>query len=63
MKAVVYHGPGQRTWEAIPDPQLMQDTDVLVGSDAATSSGSDLAFDVFSHPAETGALTVSLPND
>jgi threonine dehydrogenase-like Zn-dependent dehydrogenase len=63
MKAVVYHGPGQGTWEAVPDPQLMQDTDVIVGIDAATSCGTDLAYDVFSRPAETGALTVLFPRD
>ena len=63
MKAVVYHGPGQRTWEAVPDPQLMQDTDVIVGIHAATICGTDLADDAFSRPAETGALTVVLQRD
>jgi len=63
MKAVVYHRPGQRTWEAVPDPQLMQDRGVIVGIDAVSSCGTDLAYDVFSRPAETGALGVVLQRD
>jgi alcohol dehydrogenase len=32
MKALVYHGSGERTWEEVPDPQILDDTDVIVGS-------------------------------
>lgn len=42
MKALVYHGPGQRAWEEVPDPQLLKDTDVIVGIDAVTICGTDL---------------------
>jgi alcohol dehydrogenase len=42
MKALVYHGPGQRRWETVPDPQLRADTDVIVGVDAVTICGTDL---------------------
>ena len=42
MHALVYHGPGQRTWEQVPDPVLQQDTDVIVGIDAVTICGTDL---------------------
>ncbi len=42
MKALVYHGPGQRSWEDVPDPQVQDDTDVVVGVDAVTICGTDL---------------------
>jgi alcohol dehydrogenase len=42
MKALVYHGPGVRSWEEVPDPQLLADTDVIVGVDAVTICGTDL---------------------
>jgi alcohol dehydrogenase len=42
MKALVYHGPGQRAWQEVPDPKLESDTDVIVGVDAATICGTDL---------------------
>jgi alcohol dehydrogenase len=42
MKALVYHGPGARTWEEVPDPRLDVDTDVIVGIDAVTICGTDL---------------------
>jgi alcohol dehydrogenase len=42
MKALVYHGPGQRSWEEVPDPAILSDTDVIVGVDAVTICGTDL---------------------
>src|SRR3954462_1454538 len=42
MKALVYHGPGERNWEEVPDPQVRADTDVIVGVDAVTICGTDL---------------------
>jgi len=42
MKALVYHGPGERAWEEVPDPKLEADTDVIVGVDAVTICGTDL---------------------
>jgi hypothetical protein len=29
MKALVYHGPGQRTWAVVPDPAIQEPTDVV----------------------------------
>lgn len=29
MHAVVYHGPGQKSWEEVPDPVLVDDTDAI----------------------------------
>ncbi len=42
MHALVYHGPGQRSWEQVPDPGLLADTDLIVGVDAVTICGTDL---------------------
>ena len=42
MHALVYHGPGQRSWEQVPDPDLQSDTDLIVGVDAVTICGTDL---------------------
>jgi alcohol dehydrogenase len=42
MKAVVYHGPGQKAWEEVPDPEIIDDDDVIVRVDAATICGTDL---------------------
>ena len=33
MKALVYHGPGQKAWEEVPDPELVDPTDVIVRVD------------------------------
>jgi alcohol dehydrogenase len=42
MKAMVYHGPGQCSWEEVTDPQLTADTDVVVSVDTVTICGTDL---------------------
>ena len=42
MKALVYHGPGQRAWEAVPDPTMLEPTDAIVRIDSSTICGSDL---------------------
>jgi alcohol dehydrogenase len=42
MRAVVYHGPGNKTWEEVPDPKLVDDTDVIVRVDTVTICGTDL---------------------
>jgi alcohol dehydrogenase len=42
MKALVYHGPGQREWEEVPDPVIEQPTDVVVRIETSTICGSDL---------------------
>src|SRR2546423_4942563 len=42
MKALVYHGPGQRAWEDAPDPKIQAPTDVIVRVDSATICGTDL---------------------
>ena len=42
MHALVYHGPGHRSWEQVPDPGLQADTDVIVGIDTVTICGTDL---------------------
>ena len=42
MKALVYHGPGVRTWEEKPDPRIQDPTDAIVRIDSATICGTDL---------------------
>jgi alcohol dehydrogenase len=42
MRAIVYHGPGQKAWEEVPDPEIIDDGDVIVRVDAATICGTDL---------------------
>ncbi len=42
MKALVYHGPGKRTWEEVPDPVIQDMGDAVVRVDAVTICGSDL---------------------
>ena len=42
MKALVYHGPGQKAWEEVPDPKIEAPTDVIVQVDTTTICGTDL---------------------
>lgn len=42
MKALVYHGPGQRVWEPVPDRTLEEPTDAIVRIDTSTICGTDL---------------------
>jgi alcohol dehydrogenase len=42
MKALVYHGPGQKAWEQVPDPKIIHPTDVIVRVDTTTICGTDL---------------------
>lgn len=42
MRALVYHGPGQISWDPVPDPAIEEPTDAIVRVDAATVCGSDL---------------------
>jgi len=42
MKALVYHGPGQKVWEHVPDPEIIHPTDVIVQVDTTTICGTDL---------------------
>jgi len=42
MKALVYHGPGQKAWEDVADPAIRRPTDVIVKVDTTTICGTDL---------------------
>ena len=42
MKALVYHGPGQKSWETVPDPTPAEPTDIIVQIDTTTICGTDL---------------------
>jgi len=42
MKALVYHGPGQRGWDTVADPGILESTDAIVRIDTSTICGTDL---------------------
>ena len=42
MKALVYHGPGLRAWEDVPEPEIQEPTDAIVRIDSSTICGTDL---------------------
>jgi alcohol dehydrogenase len=42
MKALVYHGPGSKSWEDVPDAAVKDPTDVVVRIDTTTICGTDL---------------------
>jgi alcohol dehydrogenase len=44
MKGLVYHGPGRRAWETVPDRRIEAPTDAIVRIDTATICGTDLHF-------------------
>ena len=29
MKALVYHGPGEKSWTDVPDPKIQNPTDII----------------------------------
>jgi len=42
VKALVYHGPGQKSWDTVPDPGPAEPTDIVVQVDTTTICGTDL---------------------
>ena len=42
MKALVYHGPELKSWDDVPDPRILDETDAIVGIDTTTICGTDL---------------------
>jgi alcohol dehydrogenase len=42
MKALIYHGPGQRSWDTVADPTIIDPTDAIVRIDTSTICGTDL---------------------
>jgi alcohol dehydrogenase len=42
MRALVYHGPGRKSWDEVPDPEITDDGDVIVRVDATTICATDL---------------------
>src|SRR3712207_2343286 len=53
MKALVYHGPGSKAWEDVPDATVQDPTDVVVKVDTTTICGTDLHILQGDVPAET----------
>jgi hypothetical protein len=50
MRAMVYHRPGRKAWEGVPDPEITDNGDAIVQVDTVTIC------DVFADAADTGAL-------
>jgi alcohol dehydrogenase len=42
MKALVYHGPGRKSWEERPKPVILKDTDAVIKVTKTTICGTDL---------------------
>ena len=42
MKALVYEGPGQKSWKDVPDPQIQDPRDAIIKIDSTTICGTDL---------------------
>ena len=42
MKALVYGGPGQKSWTDVPDPKIQNPSDVIVKVETTTICGTDL---------------------
>jgi alcohol dehydrogenase len=42
MRALVYHGPGQKSWEEVAKPEIIASTDAIVRVDTTTICGTDL---------------------
>jgi alcohol dehydrogenase len=42
MKGLVYHGPGQKSWDSVPDPTIEAPTDMVVRIDSSSICGTDL---------------------
>lgn len=42
MKALVYHGPGQKAWEDVPKPVVQDPTDAIIRITKTTICGTDL---------------------
>jgi alcohol dehydrogenase len=42
VKALVYHGPDQRSWDSVPDPTIQEPSDIVVEIATTTICGSDL---------------------
>jgi alcohol dehydrogenase len=42
MKALVYHGPGSKSWDDVPDATIQDATDVVVRVETTTICGTDL---------------------
>ncbi|HZE29917.1 MAG TPA: hypothetical protein VE198_00590 [Actinoallomurus sp.] len=64
MRALVYHGPGEKAWEEVPKPQIIDDTDAVVRVRFVTHhfplEDFIRAYEVFADAGETGALKVVL---
>lgn len=59
MKALVYHGPGQKAWEDVADPAIEDSTDAIVKVETTTICGTDLHILKGDVPAVTDGRTLA----
>jgi hypothetical protein len=55
MRAIVYHGPGDKRWEEVSDPKLIDDTDAIVRVDAVTICGTGCCCHASPHAEAAGS--------
>ena len=58
MRAVVYHGPREKSWDEVAGPIIDQDTDAIVQVDSVTICGTDLHILKGDVPAVTDGRTL-----
>ena len=68
MRALVYHGPGQKAWEEVPEPRRRARS--TAGQDAGqfvthrfSMDDFEKAYEVFGDPVASGALKVLLTRE
>ena len=58
MKALIYHGPGEKQWESKADPSVQDPNDAIVKIDTTTICGTDLHIRKGDVPAVTDGRTL-----
>lgn len=62
MQALVYQGPGEKTWESVSDPSVEGADDAIVRIDTTTIRGTDLHILKGDVPtADSGGRSVTRP--
>ena len=63
MKALVYHGPNQKSWEEVPNPKIIDPTDVIVQVDTTTISSPQELVTAISGHKKGDKVTVTYTRD
>lgn len=60
MKALVYHGPGQRGWDPVDDPTIIEVDPTIFATHRYPLDDTMTAYDTFADAENTHALNVVL---